>query len=70
MYSVLAMQGWCPWCQGMGWGGWMMGGAWMLILIVLVLALAWRSRGPSEGNVPPVGSDRAEGVLREQFGPG
>lgn len=65
---MLALQGWCPWCEGhMGWGGGWMMWAWLVVLLA-VLWGAWTMlrRGSGTGRA----GDGAEALLRERYARG
>lgn len=65
-----ALQGWCPWCGSMGWGGALMMLLWIVVLVVLVgLVWAFGQRGGWFGSAGQT-EDRAEATLRERFARG
>lgn len=66
----LILQGWCPWCGSMHWGGALMMLFWIVLLIALV-GLVW-SLGQRGGWFGGAGrtEDRAEATLRERYARG
>lgn len=70
MFTSVQGPGWCPWCDHMAWGGWIIMIFWILLLVLLVAAVWWLAQGRGNAAAAGMRGDRSEAILRERYARG